>query len=175
MRSRVLLAFLVAGAVGMGALTAGEPPRPSRSGNRQEPSPLRPGELEQTPAGLAERCQKMLDLQAAVSEGTRGLHQAIQGTADKKPRPVDRLAARKLAAEEKAFILEATRAIRRLEAEGAAAAFTEFLESEGTQQSLRREAPAEVVALGPVGEDGVLAEQRGLLAAGRVPHQLCDP
>jgi hypothetical protein len=40
------------------------------------------------------------------------------------------------------------------------------LERERPQQSLRREPPAEVSTLGPVGEDGVLTEQGRLLREG---------
>src|SRR5262249_2637638 len=35
--------------------------------------------------------------------------------------------------------------------------------------------PAEVVALRPLGDDGILAEPRRLVAAGRVPRQLSEP
>jgi hypothetical protein len=115
MRFRVLLTVLLAGGVGRGALPGGEPSR-------------RAEEVEQTLARLAERCRKMLDLQAAVSEGTRGLHRAIQSAPDRKPRPEDRRGWLKLAADEKDIAREATRALEGLEAEGSAIAFTEVLQ-----------------------------------------------
>ncbi len=125
MTSRVFLASLLAGAISTCALTAHEPPRPSRSDDPTKATQQREDQVEQPLAGLLGRCQKMLDLQTAVYDGTKGLHKAIEGNADKKPRPRDRQAALKLSDDEKAIIAEATKTIDLLNAEGSAVAFTE--------------------------------------------------
>src|SRR5262245_22796033 len=104
MTFHLFLASLLAGGIGIGGLTAGEKPRPS---------------------GFADRCQKILDLQIAVHEGTRSLHKVIQDTPDKKPRPEDQQAALKLVASQEDIILEATKAIDMLEAEKVAVTLLE--------------------------------------------------
>jgi hypothetical protein len=138
MKSRVFLAFLLAGTIGWGRLTAAEPPQFSPPDARKEPDPHRGEKTETLAADLATRSRKMLDLQTAVYEGTKALHKIIQGRADKKPRPEDHRAALKLAANEKDIVLEATKAIKFLEADGTAPAFTEvFQEMRKDMERLR--------------------------------------
>lgn len=79
-------------------------------------------------ADYAERCRKMLALQIAVSDGTRALRKAMEGTADKKPGPKEKETAAKLAGQEKVIIQQATTAIDMLNAEGVAVAFTEVFQ-----------------------------------------------
>jgi hypothetical protein len=81
--------------------------------------------VNQARAGLKKRCQKIHDLQAAVHEGTKGLHKAIEGNKDKKPGPKDRQAWVQLAGKQKDVITEVTRAIDHLKAEGLAVALPE--------------------------------------------------
>jgi hypothetical protein len=127
MKSRMFLASLLAGAIGMCGLTAGEQPRPSQSNDLKEPNQLRDEKTERPLADLMDRCQKTLDMQVTVYDGTKGLHKVIQHTPDKKPRPEDQQASLKLAANERDIVLEATKAIDMLEAERAAVAVAEVL------------------------------------------------
>jgi hypothetical protein len=91
----------------------------------------------------------MLELQAAVSQGTRCLAWAIQTSADRKPGPDQRLVARRLAADEKQLVREATRAIEKLQADDYAPAFTEvFQQLRKDMERLRKRLQA-----GDVGED----------------------
>ncbi len=88
-------------------------------------SALSRGETGSLLATLRSRCQRMLYLQTAVLNDTKGLHQVIEGNAARKLHPEGRRAALKLAADETAIIKEATKAIAVLEAQGAAVAFPE--------------------------------------------------
>jgi len=56
------------------------------------------------------------------------LHQAIQGTPDKKPRPEDRQAALKLVARQQEIISEVSKILAILDKEGAAMAFPEVFQ-----------------------------------------------
>jgi len=116
--STLLLASLLAGAIGTSGLTAGERARRSQSDDFKTEPPL---------SSLEDRCRKMLTLQIAVHAGTKELHKVIQGTPDQKPRPEDRQSALKLAADEKAIVSAATQVIDLLEAEKAAFVFSESL------------------------------------------------
>jgi hypothetical protein len=125
MKSHVFLTSLLAGAIGLCSLTAGERPRPFQADDLKEANQLREEKTDQLLAGVKGRLQKMLDVQIAVYDDTKGLHKVIQDTPNKKPRPEDQQASRKLAANEKDLVSEATKAIDVLEAEGVAVAFTE--------------------------------------------------
>ena len=106
MKSRVLFASLLALGSTSFAVTAEEPPGQSTS-------------------PLLDRCQKMLDMQIAVCNETKGLHKVIERRAGKQPRRKDRQAARSLSAKEAALVAHATKAIDMLEADGVAVAFPE--------------------------------------------------
>lgn len=100
------------------------------------PTSLRADKPEKPPADLAARCRKMHDLQVALTDGTKALHKAIDGTPDKKPRPEDLRAALKLADSAKAIVAEATGAIEMLEKDGSAVAFVEVVKA--LREDLRR-------------------------------------
>jgi hypothetical protein len=140
MKSRGFLVSLLAGAITLSALTAGEPPRPPQADDPEKVDRLREAEREQPLGALMRHCRKMLDRQIAVYNDTRNLQKVITGTAGKTPRPEDRRAALKLAADVKEIVAEATRAIDLLEAEGSAAAFREVFEAlrEHAQRVRRR-------------------------------------
>ena len=55
MKSRVFLASLLAGAIGMCGLTAGEQPRPSKSDDLEKANQLREEKTQRVLAGLADR------------------------------------------------------------------------------------------------------------------------
>jgi hypothetical protein len=129
MKSRVFLASLLAGAMSMCALTAGE--QPSKSDDPRRANKVSDEKTEGPVAGLADRCQKMLDMQITVYEGTKALQKAIEATADKKPRPKDKQVALKLSDNEKEIIVEATNAIERVKADGSAVAFSEVFQALG--------------------------------------------
>jgi hypothetical protein len=120
MKSLMLMLSVLAATIGMCARATGEQPRPSKSNE------VKPGEKKAE--RLADRCQKMLDLQVAVFDGTRALNKVIEGHADKMPRPKDKQTAVKLLEKQKAVIVEATAAIEMLKTQGAAAAFPEVFE-----------------------------------------------
>jgi DNA repair exonuclease SbcCD ATPase subunit len=86
---------------------------------------LREEELERILADLLARCQRMLQMQIHVYEGTQSVQKAIDGNADHQPNRQNKQDALKLADEEKAIILEASKAIQILEEEGSAVAFPE--------------------------------------------------
>jgi hypothetical protein len=118
--------------------------------------PLPEGGAGNRPAvGFLSRCQKMLDLQIAVYGDTKDLHQVIQGTPGKRPRPEDRRASLKLAREEKAVVVEAAKAIDVLGAGEAALALPEALR-ELRKDAERVEGRLEV---GDVGTDTQAIEQ----------------
>jgi uncharacterized protein (DUF849 family) len=121
----MVLACLLTGAISICALPAAEQPRESNSDNPKKVKKLSEEEPNRTLDALKDRCQKMLEMQIAVYDGTQGLHKVIEDAADKKPRAEDRLASLKLAADEKEIVLEAAKAIDTLEAELAAVAFPE--------------------------------------------------
>jgi hypothetical protein len=125
MMSRGFLAVVLAGAIGMCGFTAAEPPRPSPLDDLRKPNQLSEGKTEQMLASLPDRCQKVLDKQMAVYDGTKKLHKVIQDTPNKKPRPADQQASLKLAALEQDLIREVTKVIDVLKAEETLTAFTE--------------------------------------------------
>jgi hypothetical protein len=86
---------------------------------------LREEELERLLADLMARCQKMLRMQIHVYEGTLAVHKAIESNADKKANRQNKQDSLKLSDEEKAIVLEASKAIQILEEEGSAVAFPE--------------------------------------------------
>ena len=125
MKSRVFLTSLLAGAIGMCGLTAGEQSRRSQPDEPKRANRLREEKTDRLLAGLADRSQKMLEMQIAVHDGTEGLHKVIQDARDAPRRPKDQQASLKLAANENDIVLEATKVIDMLEAEGGLAATTE--------------------------------------------------
>jgi hypothetical protein len=148
---------LLAAAIGLCALTAGEQSRPSGSADPEKAAQkMREEKQARLLADLGDRLKKMLDMQNAVHDGTKALHKVIQDTPDKKPRPEDEEAARKLAATETDIINAATKAIDKLEAEEPeVAAFAEVFRSVRKDMELLRDR----LKKGDVGTDTQAAER----------------
>jgi hypothetical protein len=127
MKPCVFLVSVLVGSIGLSTLTAGEQSLQTRTIDPKKVKPIGEEAAEQPLDTLLSRCQKMLDRQIAVYNGTRGLYKVIQGTADKQPRPEDQQTSLKLSDNEKANVAEATNAINMLEAEESAVAFVEAL------------------------------------------------
>jgi hypothetical protein len=77
---------------------------------------------------LENACKKMGAMQTAVRDGARALQMAIDANPDKKAQPENLRTASKLAAQQRAVIAEANRAIKMLKAEGANVAFPEIFD-----------------------------------------------
>jgi oligogalacturonide lyase len=103
-----------------------EKPLQTKSNDPENVRQLREEQLERVWAALMGSCRKMLDMQIAVHNGTKGLHKVIQGTADEQPRAEDRQASLKLSENVKEIIMEATKTMEMVEAEGSAVAFPEI-------------------------------------------------
>jgi hypothetical protein len=86
---------------------------------------LREEELERLLANLQARCEKMLAMQMQVLGGTEGVSRAIGSHKDKKASRGDQQQSLRLSDDEKEIVVEATKAIEILEAEGSAVAFPE--------------------------------------------------
>src|SRR5436189_99823 len=119
MKPRLFLAFLLAGAIGNLALVAEGPAHQSSSVDLNQLRLLALENRERFEDALQGSCKKMLTMQTALHNRTRDLHQAIESTGGKKSRPEDQQAFRKLTASEKSIVIEASRAIEALEADGA--------------------------------------------------------
>jgi hypothetical protein len=128
MKSWVFLASLLAGAIGLFDLTAGERPPQAMSDVTKKVNPLPEAKVERPLGTLERRCQKMLTMQIAVSDGTADLHKVIKGTADQKPRPKDKEVSLKLSEKEKALIVEVTKTLNMLKAERMAVAIIEVFQ-----------------------------------------------
>jgi len=89
---------------------------------------LREEELERMLANLQARCQKMLDLQIYVQDGTTRVAKEIDKNADKQATRDQKQDSLKLSDKEKDIVTEATKAIEMLEAEGSAVAFPEVFQ-----------------------------------------------
>lgn len=89
---------------------------------------VREEELERLLAALQARCEKMLAMQVRVYNETVDIHKVVQTHADKQPDREDKLRAIKQGKEEQDIVLEATKAIQMLEAEGTAVAFPEVFQ-----------------------------------------------
>ena len=89
---------------------------------------LREEELERLLAALEARCNKMLAMQIEVYDGTVAVQKGVNKTADKKPTREHKIEANRLEDKEKDIVLEASKAIEMLEAEGSAVAFPEVFQ-----------------------------------------------
>jgi len=128
MKSLGILIALLASALGIPPLSAADLPQRLRGNDPAKVTPPR-GEQVERPLGILEKaCRKMHDLQRAVYDGTKALQKAIEGNADKKPRPREVQTAVMLAAKQRTIVEETTKAIKILEAEGSAVAFTEVFD-----------------------------------------------
>lgn len=86
---------------------------------------LREEELERLLAQLQARCEKMLAMQIQVLAGTEAVFAKIQSHKDKLADNFDKRDSLKLSDDEKEIVVEATKAVEMLEAEGSAVAFPE--------------------------------------------------
>ncbi len=82
-------------------------------------------ELERLLTALENRCRQMLEMQRQVKVGTVEIHKVVLGNKDKKPDRTNDQDSGRLAEKEKAIVIEATKAIEMIEAEGSAVAFAE--------------------------------------------------
>ena len=89
---------------------------------------MREEELERLLAALQARCERMLAMQTAVLVGTEHVFKSIESVTDKKPSREDQQRSLKLSDDEKEIIVEASKAIEMLEAEGSAVAFPEVFQ-----------------------------------------------
>jgi len=89
---------------------------------------LREEELERLLTELKARCEKMLAMQIQVYNGTKAVARAIEGNGDKKPTRANTQDSIALSDEEKKIVMEASKAIEMLEAEGSAVAFHEVFQ-----------------------------------------------
>lgn len=89
---------------------------------------LREEELERILAALQARCEKMLAMQKQVLAGTETVAKAVDGNADKQPNRENKQDSLKLSDNEGDIVVEATKAIDILEAEGSAIAFPEVFQ-----------------------------------------------
>jgi hypothetical protein len=89
---------------------------------------LREEEVERILAQLQARCEKMLAMQQAVLAGTERVDKSITGVLDKLPTRENKQDSLKLSDNEGDIVVEASRAIEILEAEGSAIAFPEVFQ-----------------------------------------------
>jgi hypothetical protein len=113
MKSRLVVVCLLAG-VSTSTLSAGDQPPRSRANDSSEQ------ESEKVLTAIIGQCQKMLDLQIAVYNGTKDLCKVVEANADKKPRPQDQEALLKLSGTAKQIVMEVNQAIQLVEGEAVA-------------------------------------------------------
>ena len=89
---------------------------------------LREEEIERVLAQLQQRCEKMLAMQQMVLAGTERVDKLVTATADKTATREHKQDSLKLSDNEGDIVVEATRAIEILEAEGSALAFPEVFQ-----------------------------------------------
>jgi hypothetical protein len=128
---------------------------------------LREEEMERLLADLQARCERMLRMQIRVYEGTLGVFNAINANADKKANRQNQQDSLKLSDDEKAIVLEASKAIQILEDEGSAVAFPEvFVQVRDDMRSVQRR--LEVVDAGKitqVTEEDIISTLRDMIKA----------
>src|SRR5690242_19887093 len=117
MERRTLLATWLAVALAAGALA---PADSLPSVRAQDAGSVTPpgGDNGAAYASLSKRCRKMLEMQTAVQEATNALDKAVRSRPDTKPGRKEKARAKKLSAQQKAIVAEATAAIRVCEAAG---------------------------------------------------------
>jgi hypothetical protein len=128
---------------------------------------LREEELERLLAALEARCQKMLQMQIEVRDGTVRVFKSIDETDDKKPTRSHEQKALQLSDREQQIVDEASKAIQILEAEGPAVAFHEqFLQvREDMRHVARRLGKADVGTVTQYIEEEIIAVLREMIDA----------
>ena len=86
---------------------------------------LRQEEIERLLAALQMRCERMLQMQIEVRDGTIRVFKDVEGREARKPDRSDQQASNKLSDKEEEIIREANKAIQILTAEGSSVAFPE--------------------------------------------------
>jgi hypothetical protein len=89
---------------------------------------LRQEEIERILAALQMRCERMLQMQIEVRDGTVKIFKEVEGHDTKKPDRADQQAANRLSDREEEIIREASAAIQILQAEGSSVAFPEVFD-----------------------------------------------
>ncbi len=128
---------------------------------------LREEELERLLAALEARCQKMLQMQIEVRDGTVRLSKTIEETEDKKPNRSHEQKSLQLSDREQQIVDEAGKAIQILEAEGSAVAFYEqFLQvREDMRHVVRRLGKADVGSVTQLIEEDIIAVLKEMIDA----------
>ncbi len=100
---------------------------------------LREEEQERLLAALQQRCERMLQMQIEVYEGTVRVDHAVAENPDHRPTRAEEQRALQLSDREEKIVLEANKAIQVLEAEGSAVAFPEvFTQVRDDMQNVAR-------------------------------------
>jgi hypothetical protein len=128
---------------------------------------LREEEIERMLAALEARCQKMLQMQIEVRDGTVRVFRAIEENVDKKPSRANEQKALQLSDREQQIVDEATKAIQMLEAEGSAVAFPEvFIQvREDMRHVARRLGKADVGTVTQVIEEDIINTLKEMIEA----------
>jgi len=128
---------------------------------------LREEELERTLTDLIRRCEKMLAMQISVYNGTKGVDKQIADNSDKQPTRENKQDALKLSDQEGEIVVEATKAIEVLEAEGSAVAFPEVFQQvrEDMSQVQRRLGVSDVGEVTQTIEQDIIISLREMIEA----------
>jgi hypothetical protein len=128
---------------------------------------LREEELERLLAALEARCQKMLQMQIEVRDGTVRVFKAVEENPDHKPTRSNEQKSLQLSDREQQIVDEATKAIQLLEAEGSAVAFYEqFLQvREDMRHVTRRLGKADVGSMTQTIEEDIIAVLKEMIDA----------
>jgi hypothetical protein len=128
---------------------------------------LREEELERLLANLQARCEKMLQMQIEVRDGTVRVFKAIEQNPDKKADRLNEQKSLQLSDREQQIVDEATKAIQLLEAEGSAVAFPEvFLQiREDMRHVTRRLGKADVGSVTQVIEEDIINTLKEMIDA----------
>jgi hypothetical protein len=128
---------------------------------------LREEELERILAALQARCEKMLAMQKQVLAGTEAVAKAVEANADKQPDRNNKQDSLKLSDNEGDIVVEATKAIDILEAEGSAIAFPEVFQQvrEDMKHVQRRLGVSDVAAVTQEIERDIIASLEDMIKA----------
>jgi hypothetical protein len=128
---------------------------------------LREEEIERLLAALEARCQRMLQMQIEVRDGTVRVFRAIEENVDKKPTRANEQKSLQLSDREQQIVDEATKAIQMLEAEGSAVAFPEvFIQvREDMRHVARRLSKADVGTVTQVIEEDIINTLKEMIDA----------
>ncbi len=128
---------------------------------------LREEEIERLLADLQRRCERMLQLQQEVYDGTVRVDRAIGNNPEKKPTRTEEQKSLQLSDREEEIVRQANEAIRILEAEGTAVAFPEaFVQVRDDAKNVaRRLGKADVGTVTQVIELDIIATLKDMIEA----------